>query len=403
MRPPRFTILKNVTWAFIALLLLFSAIETGLTVYDYKTGKITSGQASQFVLVAPSWANHHSLKPLHRVTVRSESRDPVVVATNSFGLRGSEPQMPKPSGQIRILCLGDEAVFAKDVDIDNSFAHRLQANLREQTGLEIEVINAGIPGYCPLLACLQLRHELLSLQPDLVIMNFDMSDVADDRQLRRHVLTDQSNRPKACPHPSLIRGEKVRSSGSLADHFATVGWIQNTVMSNWTTDDATMDFGDRYGKYAWLSDSPPDWSIYIQHSFEPIEDIAQLTASIDSDFLLATYPVPWQVSPTASNSAKVRARADVPQDMVFNSNLPFELLDEFAQSRRHSFCNAAPSFRSASNPDELYLDDSPQFSTAGHQLYANVLTTHIMTKMATTLRVRDQSVPSPRAALRLDR
>ena len=403
MRLPRLTPLKNIAWACLALLVLASGIETGLRIYDYQTGSITAAETSNFGLVTPSWTMHHELKPLHRIKIRRDGQDAVVLGTNSFGVRGNEPQQPKHPDTFRILCLGDEMVFAKEVANEQSLSGRLQTILGQQTGADIEVINAGVPGYCPLLACLQFRRELLALQPDLVIYHFDMTDVDDDRQLRRHVLTDTDDHPKACPHPSLIREEKLRSNGNLTDHFLTFRFLQQSLLEPLTTGSDSFDLEHQFGKYAWLADSPPDWSIYIKHAMEPIDQIEHLATSANSEFILATYPAPWQVSATATNSAEARRRAGIPQDMKFHSRLPFELLADHAHSKNLKFCDASSRFDSIADPDALYLNDAPQFSAAGHDLYAGVLAEFILKNLNKTIGRRNiESVPPPRAVLRFE-
>ena len=403
MRLPRLTPLKNIAWACVALLFLGSAIETGLRIYDYQTGSITAAEKSNFGLVSPSWTTHHQLKPLHRIRVRREGQEPVVIGTNSFGVRGNEPEQPKHPDTFRILCLGDETVFAKDVANEQSLSGRLQSILGQQVGADIEVINAGVPGYCPLLSCLQLRQELLALQPDLVIYHFDMTDVDDDRQLRRHVLTDIDERPKACPHPSLIREEKLRSNSRLSDHFITARFLQQNLLEPLSSSGDSYDLEDQFGKYAWIADNPPDWSIYINHALEPIEHIEQLATSANSEFILATYPAPWQVSGTATNSVEARQQAGIPQDMKFDSQLPFEILAQYARTKSLRFCNTVDRFASAGSPDDLYLNHAPRFSVAGHNLYANALAEYILTNLnLRTGRFRDESVPPPRAALRFN-
>ena len=85
----------------------------------------------------------------------------------------------------RVLVLGDETILGLDVANADTFAARLQDQLRAAWRQPVEVINAAVPGDCPLLAALRLKHELLGLQPDIVICHFDMSDVADDYLYRR--------------------------------------------------------------------------------------------------------------------------------------------------------------------------------------------------------------------------
>ena len=85
----------------------------------------------------------------------------------------------------RILCLGDESTLAAQTRAKDTFCGRLAEMLAAKSPVQIEVVNAGCPEYGPLLSFLRLRHALLVLAPDLVVYNFDMSDIVDDHRCRR--------------------------------------------------------------------------------------------------------------------------------------------------------------------------------------------------------------------------
>ncbi|MEK7251480.1 MAG: hypothetical protein AAB209_13775, partial [Bacteroidota bacterium] len=64
---------------------------------------------------------------------------------------------------------------------NETFSKRLEEKLQSQQGaMKFEVINAGVGSYSPLLEYLYLKHYELQFNPDLVILNFDLSDVYDD-------------------------------------------------------------------------------------------------------------------------------------------------------------------------------------------------------------------------------
>ncbi len=83
--------------------------------------------------------------------------------TNAQGLRNAHDVVPK-SGP-RILCLGDSWVFGHGVSREEAWPAQLGA----KTGLE--VLNAGVMGYCLYQAWLTLQDPGLALKPDLVILN----------------------------------------------------------------------------------------------------------------------------------------------------------------------------------------------------------------------------------------
>ena len=59
-------------------------------------------------------------------------------------MRGPDVEMPKPPDTIRILNLGDSIAFGWEVAYEETYGFQL-AELLADKGLDVEVINAGIP------------------------------------------------------------------------------------------------------------------------------------------------------------------------------------------------------------------------------------------------------------------
>src|SRR5919106_6511273 len=104
------------------------------------------------------------------VLKRPEFRHPT--ETNSVGLRGPEPR-PRQPNTFRIVCLGDSMTWGFGVQASDTFAARLERTLAgKYPALDIQVLNAGVPGYgtADELHFLQSRAALLD--PDLVVLQF---------------------------------------------------------------------------------------------------------------------------------------------------------------------------------------------------------------------------------------
>jgi hypothetical protein len=371
----RLVSLKYITYAILLLVMSVCGLEVGLRVYDSYTAQIRTSAVGKEELVAESWKTHHRLKPLRQVVEQNpDLGTPVALRTNSYGVRGPEIDVPKPPGVYRIICLGDESTLAPQTDELETFCARLQQLLQRQSRLPIEVVNAGVPDYCPLLSYLQFRHSLIALQPDLVLLNFDMSDVADDHQYRRHTQTIDSL-PLACPHPDLE--SRMQLPGHrLQDHFLIPKWCCKQLGMIRLKADRSEDRHDidaPQGRYAWLHDNPPDWSIHVRQALMPIEPLKRAADGIYAKFVLATYPAPWQISSQASNGPDVRARVAIPHDAHFTSRLPFQTLGRYAQKHQLRFCDASPAFTATEKPERLFLRNAARLSREGHELYARVL------------------------------
>lgn len=384
--------LKPLLLAVLALALLPCVLEFWLRWQEFRIGRPILSGTPQDNLITPSWLTHLQLKPLRRISIKNPDTGEVFdTQTNSFGLRGPEPAIPKPHDTIRVVVLGDETVLGLEVADEETFAVRLQEQLTAAWRRPVEIINAAVPGDCPLIAALRLRHELAALRPDLVICHFDMSDVADDYSLRRLTVLGRGDEPLACPHPLLEK--PIRGVGEkIGDHFLSARFAQRKLADFWRTkrpEEFTDDIDSSLGKYAWVMDDPPDWSQYIQQAFSGLADVHKAASLSASRLLITTSPAPWQVSARASSGRGVREACGIPDDTVYQSALPFRLLTEFVKQRGLVICDSSAAFRDAPNSDQLFLNNAPRLSAAGHELYA--------TTVARFLAENSHTLPPPTA------
>jgi lysophospholipase L1-like esterase len=104
------------------------------------------------------------------------------ISVNSLGFRGKEFDRAKPKRTVRIACLGASTTFCAEVtDDEAAWPARLQALLQERyPDVNIEVINAGIPGCVIADSIKNLTCRVLPLNPDLVIFYEANNDMALD-------------------------------------------------------------------------------------------------------------------------------------------------------------------------------------------------------------------------------
>jgi lysophospholipase L1-like esterase len=98
---------------------------------------------------------------------------------NSLGYRGDEFPLKKPDGVYRIVTLGGSSTY--DVRIEDNaaiFTAQLEKLLKEDYGYKnVQVINAGVPGYNSWEILVNLEFRVLDLDPDLVIIYEGTNDV----------------------------------------------------------------------------------------------------------------------------------------------------------------------------------------------------------------------------------
>ena len=198
----RLSFIKHILWAVVWLISLICCIEVGLRVHTFLDDKPVSENA-QVERVACHQVHHH-LKPLEKMEFQHpDTGHQFTERLNSFGLRGPEPSLEKSDDVIRILCLGDEMTFGPGLTTPELFTTQLESLLKDYMPKKLEVINAGVPGYCPLLSLLQYRHRLRALNPDVIVLTFEMGDVADDYLVRGFTTHDENGFPLGCRNPLL--------------------------------------------------------------------------------------------------------------------------------------------------------------------------------------------------------
>lgn len=107
------------------------------------------------------------------------------VHTNNLGFRGTRPTLRKKPGQFRIVCVGDSVTFGYNVTSDEKAYPAVLHRLFEKHEQEIEVINAGRPGFESRHVAAFLEQVILgidgneatgSLEPDLLLVECGWND-----------------------------------------------------------------------------------------------------------------------------------------------------------------------------------------------------------------------------------
>lgn len=119
----------------------------------------------------------------------------ITMRSNARGFRG--PDRGPKGDAFRILALGDSFTFGWGVEQDETFEvqmERLQAATNEAGGEpELEVINAGVPGYNLYQSVLSLEKKGWKLEPDVVLFGaFVQNDFSDNRSTAEWIARKKS-------------------------------------------------------------------------------------------------------------------------------------------------------------------------------------------------------------------
>lgn len=247
---------------------------------------------------APNTRIAHALFDLERYP------EPFVFETNSHGVRyPRELAVPKPQGVTRVLVMGDS--FTEGYYHEDTVAGHLERRLAAAfPGRRFEAINAGVSSYSPILHYLRLKHQLLALEPDAVILNIDPSDVFDDYW-------------RARPQTRFAAdGEPLASGGQVRWYNRVAEWVKHYLylarVASWfvqTRGAAVHDRPERgFFDHHWkLPPDSPAWQAEVGFCLVNLRRIVDLCRARGIDITITTYPHRQHLRPDSGGQLWHRA------------------------------------------------------------------------------------------------
>ena len=173
--------LKNSLLLVATLIVTLGALETIGQVL-VRSGAVGTHQAMKTMI--PRGAGNADFRMRHITFDRFRIPDPVLLwrpvdrrPYTSQRLKGPVAEIPKPAGTFRIMCYGDSNTDGpNDRGWPEVLARRLAARMGD-SGVEFEVLNAGVAGYSSYQGLMRFRSQVARFQPDLVTVSFGWNDV----------------------------------------------------------------------------------------------------------------------------------------------------------------------------------------------------------------------------------
>jgi hypothetical protein len=165
----KFLILVLITLVLIILIEFISRITLGLP----KHAELSDN-------VIPDKELNHKWKPNSVYEVGAEKPYTLYVNGQSWVSR-REFSEKKPENTIRIFYVGDSNTLGP-VKEEKKMTTIVENGLKKKikNGKHVEVINTGTTSWSPSIYYLEIRNHILKYSPDIVVINFDMTDVRDD-------------------------------------------------------------------------------------------------------------------------------------------------------------------------------------------------------------------------------
>ncbi|NIR53130.1 hypothetical protein GWO43_31205 [candidate division KSB1 bacterium] len=324
---------------------------------------------------------HHKLIPNTTLAfVTSEYN--YIARINNLALRGRHIELKKPASLYRIVMLGDSFTMGKGVEDDKTFSVVLEKELNEKctkiNNQSVEVVNAGVVSYSPILSYFQLTKYLSPLEPDLVVLNLDMSDLIQEmvyKKIATYGVDGDIIGVDGCNEEKQFIARVIRwINRNLyvtrlvllnVNKFSKAINIENVVtMASPELLRHTLVEDRRQRKEQW------------QNLFDSIVKIKNYCNENGIDFLLTIYPWGHQVS---KNEWRHGRLAFMSADAVV-SDKSVHVINEFSNNNGIDLLNVFPAFRSYAGKSPLYYDHDMHWTQMGHRLMAAELKRYMLSK-----------------------
>jgi len=291
-----------------------------------------------------------------------------LVKFNSEGFRDIEHDyFHKPSGTRRIMLLGDSFVAGIEVDVNETFVHRIR-----QSFPDVEVISAAVNGWSTEQEFLFLKKRGLKYQPDVVALVYYVGNDQIDNVGRALLAYDGKDLVKNKDRPlSQSRLRAVYYSISSTFHafnfFQTMYWKIREMFNR----PYGQDYDNAFVQYLKKSDEPGIVFAW-EKTFALLDEMHSVLSSEGIDFVLIL--VPEQVQ---SNPVLRKQRSIGENGLVIDK--PQILLKEYAASRDIPVLDLLPAFQASAN-ETLHFDTDFHWNAAGHALAAEEIATFLKSR-----------------------
>lgn len=373
---------------FQTSLLLCGSFLLGLIILEEAVRIIEPREVMRYFFMSSDSVLHHRFIPGASGRYKTTEFD-VAYSINGLGLRDREIPLAKPHGTRRILMLGDSFTEGDGVEYHETFSAGLQRML-DTAGLPArwEVINGGVGSYAPMVEYLYLCNGGLALQPDLVVLNLDLSDFFDDLGYRALARFDAGGRPVAVRAPDEPPPANTLSAGLIGikdffkEHTRLYNFVRLRIDRYLEGSRHTIDMsGDlRYDKYAMLR---PGNHLDLRQegatTFAMLDRIRDTLAARGIPLLVTVYPYGHQVR--TDEWVAGRQFWGFRPDTLYGSE-PQEEIERICSERGIVVANLCRAFRDrAATVHPLYHDYNGHWVAAGHEIVARELYTRLLPEL----------------------
>ena len=367
-------------WLFLAVFVLFYAAA------DLVGGALLIRSALFHNI--PDKYVHHKM-PAHFKYLMSNSFGDynVEMETNNMGFRGRDVGEKEP-GTYRIVMLGDSFTMGEGVPDASTFPLLVEEYLNKAGGGKYEVVNLGVESYSPVLEYSLLKRVIKQLKPDMVVLNFDMSDVLNEFAYRKDAVLDESGDVVSVDgYPEYVRQREnatARMIRWMRNHLFITGILYETAsrraLNRQETDASKIDVEtgvEKGSRMLLLHTLDAPQLKETPEIYSEIEDSVlrakKLCDAHGCKFILSVYPWAHQVSGEEWVPGRYlyMTRGEKISDRTVDE------LRAFAARNGIDFFDAFPSFRAYHGGENLYFRHDMHWTPAGQRLMAASLEAYL--------------------------
>ena len=302
------------------------------------------------------------------MVIKSE-KTPIKI--NAMGFRDED----LAQNAFRILSMGDSFCFGHGVRQEQTYTAKLESVLTD-SGVQVQALNLGAPGYNTHNAIELLRAEADTLKPDLVVLGFYVgNDITANHEdhLGRFVVRSGLlvlHRPGLPDWELSAKSFLYANSRLIPLLYSFLGKKE----SRSPCDALLWDQGFALGVIE--KNLRPKIQEAMLVTQETLRGLQRLSSNIGAPLVLVLLPGPYQYK-TQTLQAVVRLCDFAPEH--FDTDQPNRILHKFAESIDLPTLDLLPAFREATQKGErLHLD--VHFNRAGHELAGQLIANYLLEK-----------------------
>lgn len=383
MTKPKQTRSRKALFTFIAntLLLLFTVGVLEFFGWFYAERPFKS-----FI---PSWRFNHLRKPNTVLNSREFfSSAPGLAqrfpgATWSYNNQGwlhpYDVDERKPPNTYRIFYLGDsftEGTCPPDGNVPSVVGRRL-AEMTRGGDLRFEVINTGIPSFAPTIYYIMARYKALDFDPDLMVVNVDMTDDYDEWKYRPITVVDDEGNPMAVPMRDIFSDPYIDTERGAV---RATWWMRTQLylytksyffnfMLYWYAEYRDPELPDNtedllYPRWEWCKE---EWDERVQRNVDYLLDKLRRLAELcrRNNIKLMLNAVPYY--------AHYHSELDGTGEPRYSAR-PHRELEKFAREEGIAYLNSYEALKPSvegTPVERYYVRGDIHFNEAGYRLWAD--------------------------------